>query len=418
VLAQRSFLHAARGPVTVVAEFRATPDERRRAYPAREAVRVVRPIGVACGAIAAGTLLVVPGWGWQRERDEEEVVAPPLRAPAQTPSQLVRKAFELAVIEVGAGRPLANVPFEVVTPEGETRQLRSDGDGRVRIAEVAPGACTVSSVIDEARVETSYVVSGVGPARGVARGRPPELAHVVTADRHRVRTGDTPGSIAQLHGVAWDRIARFNWGTADPGALQVHYRDTLGCTRRSPDGALRFDDSDAPGVLLIPRPWQARLAVGSLHELPVAPLRPLFLCLENEARLRIPGAVFQIRFADGSARSGRLGRSGIARVDGVPEGPFTVSYPDELELLAGSLAASVRRALDESATAPLFTLLMQSQEVVDRATGIYGRYFDDLTGQGLAADIDQVVTDPDARRPLAALCALAGLPVRPIPPEP
>jgi hypothetical protein len=237
------------------------------------------------------------------------------------------------------------------------------------------------------------------------------------ADRHRVSTGETPASIAQLHGVAWEQIAHFNWGTTDPAPLEDHYRDTLGCTRRTPEGALRFDDSDAPGVLLIPRPWQARLAAGSLHELPVAPLRPIFLCLENEAHLRIPGAAFGIRFADGSARGGRLGARGIARLDGVPDGPFTVSYPDDLELLAGSLAASVRRALDESATAPLFTLLMQSQEVVDRAGEIYRRYFDDLTGQGLAADIDQVVTDPDARRPLAALCALAGLAVRRLEPE-
>jgi hypothetical protein len=185
----------------------------------------------------------------------------------------------------------------------------------------------------------------------------------------------------------------------------------VGCTRLRPDGTLRFDDGDAPGILLVPRPWQARLAVGSLHELLVAPLRPLFLCLENEAHLRIPGAAFQARFADGSARTGRLGASGIARLEGVPEGPFTVSYPDDLHLLAGSLAASVRRAFDEHATAPLFTLLMQSQEVVARAGAIYQRYFDDLTGQGLAADIDQVVTDPDARRPLLALCALAGLAV-------
>jgi hypothetical protein len=38
----------------------------------------------------------------------------------------------------------------------------------------------------------------------------------------------------------------------------------------------------------------------------------------------------------------------------------------------------------------------------------YDEYFNDLTGAGLAADADQVVTDPDARRPLLALAALAG----------
>ena len=93
----------------------------------------------------------------------------------------------------------------------------------------------------------------------------------------------------------------------------------------------------------------------------------------------------------------------------MPDQPFTVSYPDELDLLTKSLAVSVRKAFDEQATAPLFTLLMQSQEVVDRAIATYDEHLNDLTGKGLAADIDQVVTDPEARRPLLALCVLAGL---------
>ena len=40
---------------------------------------------------------------------------------------------------------------------------------------------------------------------------------------------------------------------------------------------------------------------------------------------------------------------------------------------------------------------------------MYEQYFDDLTGEGFAADIDQVVTDPDARPPLVFLCKLAGI---------
>jgi hypothetical protein len=228
--------------------------------------------------------------------------------------------------------------------------------------------------------------------------------------RHRVRTGETPSSIASLHGVPWDRIAAFNWGTTDQAALEAHYRATLGCTRRAPDGrGLRFDDGDDPGILLVPRPVEARLPVGAVHRLLAAPRRTLFLSLENEAGLALPAASFHVRFADGSERRGALGGRGIARLEGVPDQPFVVSYPDEVDLLARSLAVSVRRALDEQATGPLFTLLMQSQEVVDRAVAIYDRHLDDLGGRGLAADIDLVVTDPEARRPLRALGALAGL---------
>jgi hypothetical protein len=138
-------------------------------------------------------------------------------------------------------------------------------------------------------------------------------------------------------------------------------------------------------------------------------LRPLFLTLENELGLRLPGAAFRLRCADGSERSGRLGRSGIARVTGVPEGAFAVSYPDDGDLLARSLAASIRRAFDEQSTGPLFHLLGQAPDVVQRAKAVYAEHFDDLTGEGLEADIDQVVTDPEARAPLLYFCALAGL---------
>ena len=396
------------GPLTTVAAWRATAEERRRACGPAEAARLARSLGWSAllPAIEAGTVLLLRGWGWTRARERSPLRAlppEPARARAVGP-----RAFELIIVESGSGRPLADVPLEVLTPAGEPRRLHTDGGGRARLEGLSPGSCLVTSVIDEARVETSYVV-GAGPGGGGAgSGGGGGPAHLVEVDRYRARTGDTPDSIASAHDLPWEVIAGFNWGTADPEALEGHYRDTLG-SRSGPDGRVRFDDGDDPGILLVPRPWTARLAVGATHQIAVAPLRPLFLRLENEAGLPLPAARFSVHLADGSARTGVLGRRGIARLDGVPAGPFTVAYPDELDLLATSLAASVRRALDEQATAPLFTLLMQSPEVVARATEIYRRHFDDLTGRGLAADIDQVVTDPDARRPLLGLCALAGV---------
>jgi hypothetical protein len=188
------------------------------------------------------------------------------------------------------------------------------------------------------------------------------------------------------------------------------FRDRVGCTQKTADAkAYVFADADDPGIILIPRPWQASFAVGQTHTVFVSPLRTVFVSLENEAGLALPGAGYEIVFGDGSQRRGTLGRSGIARLSGVPDAAFSVSYPDQQDLLARSLAASVRRAFDEQATGPLFYLLGQEPEVIDRAASVYAQSFNDLTGQGLAADIDQVVTDPDARPPLTFLCALAGL---------
>jgi hypothetical protein len=295
--------------------------------------------------------------------------------------------------------------------------METDSTGTVRIADLDRGTCGVTSVVDGARVSSSYFVAEGGGPPG---GKPPNdqraspgPAHVVEAARHRIRTGQTPGSISKEWDVPWNDIALFNWGTSDPDELERHYRTTLGCTRTMPDDArLLFDDQDDPGIVLIPRPWEARFSTGTVHQVYLSPLRTVFLALENEAGLALPAAQYQAAFADGSERRGVLGRSGIARLEGVAEGPFSVTYPDDLDLLAKSMAACVRKALGEQATAPLFTLLMQDQEVVERAVAAYDRYLNDLTGKGLVADIDQVVTDPEARQPLLILCAMAGLAVK------
>jgi hypothetical protein len=392
--------------VTAVSNLRATRDERRRAYARDEAVRLAHALdGTLVPAIATGTVLLLRGWGWDRAREWSPLAPPEAPSPGR-PVGL--RALELVLRERGTGRPLAGVPLDVAVPGGDERRVTTDSAGWARLDGLPPGVCELRSAIEEARVETSYVADAGETGAGI--GPPLRGAHLVQVERHRVRTGECPDDVGAAHEVPWELIARFNWGTTDGEALEASYRETLG-SRSGPDGQVRFDDDDDPGLLLVPRPWTARLAVGAAHELVVAPLRPLFLRLENDAGLVLPAARYQARFADGTERTGSLGGRGIARLDGVPDGPFTVAYPDEEDLLAASLAASVRRALAEGETAPLFTLLMQSPEVVARAAALYARHFDDLTGHGLGADIDQVVTDPEARRPLLGLCALAGLKV-------
>jgi hypothetical protein len=252
---------------------------------------------------------------------------------------------------------------------------------------------------------------GAAPAGKPKKDKSPiGPASVVEVDRHKVATGETPDSIAADAGVSWDAITQFNFGTTDPDEVQDFLRDRVGCTEMSPDGqSYVFDDDDEPGILLIPRPWTGSFATDDVHKVRMAPVGALYISLENEDGVALPGATYQITFADQSQREGTLGSSGVARLDNVPEGPFAVSYPDRVDMLARSLAASTRKAFDDQATGPLFYLLGQEQDVVDRAVAIYEEYFDDLTGEGFAADIDQVVTDPDARPPLVFLCKLAGI---------
>jgi hypothetical protein len=372
---------------------------------------------------AAGAILLL-----RRRSVRGTLVAPD--GPALPPSALraarapARARFGLLLIDVLSGRPLPGVPLRIVCPDGSAHDLRTDGAGLVTIDDLDPGACQVESVVAGARIEDSFAPAPAPaptPARHGAGGRPAASARkvpaafLVDAGTHRIGRGDTCRSIARAWDVPWPAIATFNWGTTDPAALEERYRTTLGCARKAPDtGRYVFDSEDEPGIVMIPRPWRRTLPTGARHRIDVGPLRPLFLRLENEVGLALPGAEYHVRFADGSERRGRLGRRGIARLSGTPEGAFAVSYPDQLDLLAKSLAASARKALDEQIAGPVFHLLMQSDEVVRRAVSTYDAYFNDLGGDGLAADIDLVVTDPDARPPLLALARMAGAAIGPI----
>ena len=338
--------------------------------------------------------------------------------PALTPSTLraaAKQDITLTFLEVGTGRPIVGAALKLVGPDGSETRVTTSLAGSVTLTALDPGVCVATSIIENATADASFRPGAPGPApRSRGRGDvPPSLrAWLAEVDEYRVRSGDTTDSIARAAGVAWDDLARFNWDTTAPAVVQDCFRDRVGCTRKTADGTgYRFDDADDPGVILIPRPWTGSFAVGMTHTILVAPLRSLFISLENEAGIALPGASYQVALADGSVRQGRLGRAGIARLTAVPEGAFSVAYPDQTDLLARSLAASTRRAFDEQATGPLFYLLGQEQAVIDEATAIYQQCFNDLTGRGLAADIDQVVTDPDARPPLVFLCALAGLPI-------
>jgi hypothetical protein len=68
--------------------------------------------------------------------------------------------------------------------------------------------------------------------------------------------------------------------TTDPAILEHRHRDTLGRTKKaSGTRNFRFDDADDPGVISMPRPWEARLATGQIQHVAVEPLRAATMTL-------------------------------------------------------------------------------------------------------------------------------------------
>lgn len=345
---------------------------------------------------------------------------PRVDEPAITPSQMRRLMrtgwLELRVVWDDSGVPVQGVPL-VLEAGGRQQKHRTNADGRIRLEDVED-ACEVSSPREDAVIDRclGFVRTGAGTLEAISQrttadGEPP-LA-IVAIDEHRVRTGETLADIAAQAGLDWRELARFNWGTDVPAEIDERLRDEVGCTRRTLDGHnYLFDDTDTPGIIYIPRPWSWSCQPRQSYCFRVRRPKGLLLVLENEEGLRLPEVVYQVAFDDGSERSGRLGRNGMARVPAPSSGCFAVTYPDEVDLLAKSLAASVRRGLDARNLDQAFRLFTHDRPVVARAVAAYDRYFNDHTGQGLVEDLYQELVEPEALAVCETLMASHGLPTR------
>ncbi|MCH8242160.1 MAG: OmpA family protein [Planctomycetes bacterium] len=90
--------------------------------------------------------------------------------------------------------------------------------------------------------------------------------HRDTAVQHKVRTGDSLRSLAEEHQLEWQHLAEYNWGTRIPEQINDHLAEDVGCTQRDPAGNYIFDDSDDPGIILIPENFaRGGLKAGMVH---------------------------------------------------------------------------------------------------------------------------------------------------------
>jgi outer membrane protein OmpA-like peptidoglycan-associated protein len=90
------------------------------------------------------------------------------------------------------------------------------------------------------------------------------------------REGDTLQRIAERETAAgnpltWEELARFNWGTVDPGEVDARLRDELGCRRRDAANHYVISSDDRPrSTLLVPVPFEKpSLAIETTYTLRV-----------------------------------------------------------------------------------------------------------------------------------------------------
>ena len=69
-----------------------------------------------------------------------------------------------------------------------------------------------------------------------------------------MQAGESLESIASERGLSWQELANFNCGSSEARQINQYLREVVGCTRLTPDGkSYIFDDSDDPGIVLIPK---------------------------------------------------------------------------------------------------------------------------------------------------------------------
>jgi hypothetical protein len=333
--------------------------------------------------------------------------SPPQAAPS-------RSFIEFQVVEHATGQPVPQVLLTVMLPTGATKDIATDSSGLVHIEDISPGACDVWCGLADLQLSETLVCVAMGASQSspsAAAKRAPAARRIARIEEHRVKTGESIASLAQKAGLSWQALTKFNWGTAVPKEINEHLRDEVGCAKKTRDGRnYVFDDSDDPGIVLIPSRWvEHGLATGQRHTIRVKFTERFVIILENERGLRIPKADYKASLSDKSVRTGKVGKRGIAVLPDVPPGKIKVEYPDEDDILAKSLAASVRQGFDDRDTHEVFRLLAHGTSVVSKALEAYDTYFNDYTGKGMVEDIYQEFTDPAALAICEALLAYHGL---------
>ncbi len=339
------------------------------------------------------------------------------------------------VVDDQSGEPLAGVALKVTQPNGRTFDYATRADGMVEVNGIDPGLCDVASSLDGALLSDTYafVLMGDQPSppplsapsgngdtmpldpsaesRTRSAGAAGQGVRIALIEEHKVRTGESIKSLAEANGLTWQELARFNWSTAVPDEINVKLADEVGCTRKAPDGVnYRFDDGDEPGLVLIPRPWSVTgLATERMHTIRVRTEARFYLILENQDKLRIPEAEYEVTLSDGSTRMGRLGRGGVAVIKNATPGDLEVYYPDQDDIEAKSLAACARKAMDDRNLTEVFRVFKYPRWMIQRVSEAYERYYNDHTGGGLMGDVDHEATDPHDRRALHALLWIGAL---------
>ena len=190
--------------------------------------------------------------------------------------------IEFQVVFDDDGEPVSGVPLILVGPDGSKSRKSTDSRGAVRLDDVKRGTFEVQTELENLNRAGSlaFVGIGAGPTSEPAAVpvKPPAGGwRLMNVELYKVKKGDSIASLAGRCRIPWQDLARLNFGTDKPTQINRHLVDDVGCTKKTADGNnYMFDDSDNPGLMLLPSEFRRTgFAVGQIHLLRVAPLPPI-----------------------------------------------------------------------------------------------------------------------------------------------
>lgn len=295
--------------------------------------------------------------------DGAHVVVREQKPPPPPPRRAVKLKtwVKFKVIDAASGRGIPNVRLRITTPDGNEEFQTTNAEGLIEIRDIPAGPCaarcdlkgaTLTDTLDfvgmgEVAAEANGAGSGSGGGGGGGGGGVKRIAEV---EAYKVRTGDTILKLAQAAEMRWQDLAKFNWGTDNPDEINACLRDIVGCTQRAPDGHnYRFDDTDDPGIVLIPRPWeQDGLMTEHTHIIRVQPIAvQRFRILQYEdSDYILPNADYTI--VDDAGRIVAVGRSDSRARVRLPD-----AYQESWPILLGRPRRVVGRVLTAGDREPL-----------------------------------------------------------------
>lgn len=204
-------------------------------------------------------------WGPTYFDDNKDGPAPPPPGPGPGPQPKKTTWIEFKVIDDLTGEPLNWVRLTVKTPDGNESFQTTNSEGLIRIDDIDPGTCDVRSDAKPTDADMGTTAGFVGDGDSASKKgypkdqtppKPTSTLHIFKVDEHKVKTGDTMDTVGQSASLGSGDVAKFNWNATTPEQINAGMRDYVGSTKQDDAGNYKFDDSDKPGIVLLPSAWE------------------------------------------------------------------------------------------------------------------------------------------------------------------